>query len=58
MEAHVKEAMAMFKVQRNRIKKQEEGLEEANARITRRRKEIDHLNALVGVVVFNSLNSN
>jgi uncharacterized protein YukE len=50
MEEHVKETMATLKVHRTRINKQEEGLEDANARITQRRKEIDNLNALVGVV--------
>ena len=50
MQEHVKEMMATFKVHRDHINKQEDGLEDVNARVTRRRKEIDHLNALVGVV--------
>ena len=53
MQEHVKEAMATFKVHRERLNRQEDGLEEVNARVTRRRKEIDSLNTLVGVVAFN-----
>ena len=40
MEEHVKEAMAMFKVHRECLNKQEDGLEDVNTRVTRRRKEI------------------
>ena len=47
----------LVRVHRERLNKQEDGLEEVNARVTRRRKEIDNLNALVGVVVFYSLNT-
>jgi methyl-accepting chemotaxis protein len=50
MGEHVKEAMATFKVHRQRINQQEEKMDQVHERVTRRRKEIDDLNGLVGVV--------